>query len=255
MPRKPREKSSTGIYHVMVRGIDGQDIFHDNKDKQKYISIMSKYKDICQYELYGYCLMSNHVHLLIKECEQTVSQVMRRIGTSYVYWHNVKYERSGHLFQGRFKSESVEDDKYLLVALRYIHQNPIKAGLVEALADYRWSSYSEYINQKNTLTDINFVLSILNPDQSKAVEIFKEFTAQDNEDKCLDINIEGRKRPSDEEVRELIAKFIKSGNIQVLRQMEKVRRNKIIKDLKKKNASIRQLARITGLGRRIIEKA
>lgn len=255
MSRKPREKSSSGIYHIMVRGINGQDIFHDDRDKQKFIKIMSKYKDICQYEVYGYCLMSNHIHLLIKECKQTISQVMKRIGTSYVYWYNMKYERSGHLFQGRFKSESVEDDKYLLVVLRYIHLNPIKAGLVEEAADYKWSSYSEYINQKNNLTDINFVLSIFNPNQSKAVKIFEDFMAQDNEDKCLDINVKKRKQLSDEEVRELIAKLIQSSNIQMLQQMDKAKRNKIIKDLKEKDASIRQLARITGLGRRIIEKA
>ncbi len=103
----------------MVRGVGGQEIFHDSKDRQKYISIMTKYKDICQYELYGYCLMPNHVHLLIKECVQTVSQMMQRMRTSYVYWYNQKYERAGHLFQGRSRSEVVGDDRYLLVVLRF----------------------------------------------------------------------------------------------------------------------------------------
>jgi putative transposase len=253
MPRKPREKSSTGIYHVMVRGVGGQEIFHDNKDRQKYISIMTKYKDICQYELYGYCLMPNHVHLLIKESVQTVSQVMQRMGTSYVYWYNQKYERAGHLFQGRFRSEVVEDDRYLLVVLRYIHQNPTKAGLVETPAAYEWSSYSEYINQQNSLTDVDFILNIFNPDRRKAVAAFKDFMTQGNEDKCLGI-AEGKKRPSDKKIRGLLAKHLNAGDTRLLLQVDKAERNKIIKDLKEKDASIRQLARITGLGRRIIEK-
>lgn len=254
MPRKPREKSSTGIYHVMVRGVNGQDIFHDDKDRQKYISIIDKYKEICRFELYGYCLMSNHVHLLIRENEQTVSQIMRRLGTSYAYWHNQKYGRSGHLFQGRFKSETVEDDRYLLVALRYIHQNPTKAGLVKAPGNYKWGSYLEYVNKENTLTDVHFVLNILDSDRNKAVKIFKDFMLQENEDRCLGIAAKA-KRPSDGEIRELITQCLRSDNIYLLQQLDKAKRNKILRNVKERNASIRQLARITGLGRKIVEKA
>jgi putative transposase len=255
MPRQSREKSSSGIYHVMVRGINRQDIFHDDNDKQNYIVIMRKYKDLSHYELYGYCLMSNHVHLLIREYEESISQVMKRIGTSYVYWYNMKYERSGHLFQGRFQSESVEDDNYLLVVLRYIHLNPVKAGLVEEAADYKWSSYSEYFHQKNNLTDTSFILSLFDPHKNKAVKIFEDFMARDNEDKCLDVGVKKRKQLSDEETKELISLFTSSDNIQALLQMEKSKRNKVLKDLKGRGVSIRQLARITGLGRRIVERA
>lgn len=254
MPRKPREKSSTGIYHVMVRGINKQDIFHCDKDREKYMGIIDKYKEICQFELYGYCLMSNHVHLLIKEGQQTISQIMLRLGTSYAHWYNQKYERIGHLFQGRFKSEIVEDDRYLLVVLRYIHQNPTKAGLVKTPKDYRWSSYSDYINMETTLTDVHFILNVLDSDKSKAVKIFKDFMLQDNEDQCLDIAAR-EKRPSDGEIRKLIVKYLRADNISLLQKINKTERNKILRNVKKKNASIRQLARVTGLGRRIIEKA
>jgi REP element-mobilizing transposase RayT len=137
MPRQAREKSSSGIYHIMLRGINRQDIFHDEEDKMRFIETLKNYKSICEYKVYGYCLMSNHIHLLIKEGKETISQAMKRIGASYVYWCNMKYERYGHLFQDRYKSEKVEDDKYLLVVLRYIHQNPIKAGIVEEAAKYK----------------------------------------------------------------------------------------------------------------------
>ncbi|MDO9565422.1 MAG: transposase, partial [Candidatus Desulfaltia sp.] len=97
MPRRAREKSSTGVYHVMVRGINRQDIFNDEEDKQKLVSTLKRYKEICGYDVYGYCLMSNHIHLLLKEGREPITQVMKRIGASYVYWYNMKYERYGHL--------------------------------------------------------------------------------------------------------------------------------------------------------------
>lgn len=255
MPRRAREKSNSGIYHVMLRGINKQDIFHDEEDKVKFIDTLKKYKEISQYKIYGYCLMSNHIHLLIKEGKETLSQAMKRIGVSYVYWYNLKYDRYGHLFQDRYKSESVEDEKYLLVVLRYIHQNPIKAGMVEDVADYRWSSYTKYIDQKDDLIDTGFVLSILGPNRKKAIEIFAEFMDKENKDTCLDIKMNRIKQLSDEDVRKLIKKITKTNNIQILLLMNKNDRDEVIKEIKSKEVSIRQLARITGLGRRVIEKA
>ncbi|HHV18852.1 MAG TPA: transposase [Thermoanaerobacterales bacterium] len=255
MTRTAREISNTGIYHIVLRGINKQNIFHDMEDKERFLNTLKKYKGICEYEIYGYCLMNNHIHILIKEGKETISQIMKRIGASYVYWYNTKYERSGHLFQGRFKSETVEDEKYLLTVLRYIHQNPTKAGIVEEIANYKWSSYNEYFNKNGVITDIDFVLSILNSDYVKAVKEFEEFMAEENKDKCLSYRVKRRKQLSDEHVAKLIKKIIKSDDIYILHNMNKNERNKIIKKLKQQGASIRQLARVTGLGRRIIEKA
>ncbi len=255
MPRMARKKSSSGIYHIMLRGINKQDIFHEAEDRIKLIEILNYYRDICEYEIYGYCLMSNHIHLLIKEGKETISQAIKRIGVNYAYWYNSKYARCGHLFQDRFKSETVEDDRYLLTVLRYIHQNPIKAGIVTEALKYRWSSYSEYINQKGMLTNINFILSILNPDTSKAVKIFEEFMTAENEDNCLDVGDKMRKQLSDEDTSKLIKQLTKSDNILILHHIDKNERNKTIKNLKEMGCSVRQLERITGLGRRIIEKA
>jgi putative transposase len=149
----------------------------------------------------------------------------------------------------------VEDEKYLLTVLRYIHQNPTKAGIVEEIANYKWSSYNEYFNKNGVITDIDFVLSILNSDYVKAVKEFEEFMAEENKDKCLSYRVKRRKQLSDEHVAKLIKKIIKSDDIYILHNMNKNERNKIIKKLKQQGASIRQLARVTGLGRRIIEKA
>lgn len=149
MPRKPRTKSSTGVYHVMLRGINRQTIFEDDEDRLKYLSVLKKFKDVSKYKLYSYCLMGNHIHLLIKEEKESISTVIKRISSSYVYWYNLKYSRCGHLFQERFKSEAVEDKKYFLTVLRYIHQNPLKAGLVFKVEDSNWSSYNEYLKNES----------------------------------------------------------------------------------------------------------
>ena len=160
MPRKPRRLSSTGIYHIMTRGIDRMAIFHDDEDRGKYLAILanclpgeqsgvrvedgsfvpaSRAQPTGQPAiLYNYCLMDNHVHLLIKTGSEPLSHLMKRIGVRYAAFYKWKYHRTGHLFQDRFRSEPVEDDSYLLAVYRYIALNPLKAGLCEKPGKYRW---------------------------------------------------------------------------------------------------------------------
>ena len=103
------------------------------------------------YILYAYCLMSNHIHLLIREREDNIGMAIKRIASSYVYYYNHKYSRDGHLFRERFKSEPVNDIAYFVTLLRYIHQNPVKAGMVAEVKDYEFSSWDEYIDKNSTL--------------------------------------------------------------------------------------------------------
>lgn len=143
MPRTAREESKTGVYHVILRGINQQNIFEDDEDKNKFLWIIREVKELCGFSVFAYCLMNNHVHLLIRVGNQPLGQIFKRIEGKYVYWFNNKYQRSGHLFQDRFKSEPVEDDEYLLTAICYIHYNPLRAGLSENLY-YKYSSFSDY---------------------------------------------------------------------------------------------------------------
>jgi REP element-mobilizing transposase RayT len=133
MPRTARKKSSSGIYHIIMRGINRQSIFEDEEDNRKFLQTLRDFKEKSGYNIYAYCLMVNHIHLLIKEGLEPLEQVMRRLCGSYVYWYNRKYGRIGNLFQDRFKSEPIEDDTYFLTVLRYIHQNPIQAGLLKSI--------------------------------------------------------------------------------------------------------------------------
>ena len=153
MARQIRKKSGTGIYHIMLRGINRQDIFEGDDDYLHMTMILRgmterfdehgvKLPPLCTF--YAYCLMSNHVHLLLQEREEDISNVVKRVGVTYAHYFNKKYDRSGHLFQDRFRSEPVDSIEYFITLLRYIHQNPVKAGIVENVVDYQWSSWKEY---------------------------------------------------------------------------------------------------------------
>jgi putative transposase len=144
MPRNARVKSRSGIYHIILRGANRQEIFHDDEDCIKFLDTIEKYKMKSEVGVYAWCLMSNHAHLLIREGNEDISITMKRIGVSFVWYYNWKYRTTGHLFQDRFKSECIETNKYLLTVTRYIHQNPVKAGIVDRPDQWRWSSCLGY---------------------------------------------------------------------------------------------------------------
>jgi REP element-mobilizing transposase RayT len=228
----------------MLRGIGGQNIFQEDEDCEKFIEVLYSYKKTIGYEIYAYCLMGNHIHLLIKQGKEDLSNTMKRIGASYVYWYNWQYGRKGHLFQDRYKSEAVEDDAYLLTVIRYIHQNPVRAGLVEEIGAYKWSSYKEYM-EKERLVSTDFVLGIFNKDREKAIQSFIEFNREMKEEKCLEIT-EERKTISDKDVRKTVEAKYKM-EIAELQKQEPMIQTEVLRFLKElEGVSLRQLSRITG---------
>lgn len=257
MPRHAREKSRTGIYHIMVRGINRQDIFHDVVDYQRYLDTICRVKAEEDFVVLGYCLMPNHIHLLLKEGESDVSDIMKRIGASYAYWYNWKYDRNGHVFQDRFKSESVEDEAYLLTVIRYIHQNPVKAGIVSRPEEYRWSSCQDYFNEnylQTGLTHTELILSIFSDDRQRAADLFRKHNREISTEICLEDEV--KKRISDEEVKEELKKLMNGKPVTILQQIEKSERDEILRKIKAiPGTSLRQIARITGLGVYVIHQA
>ena len=129
MPREARTKSRTNIYHVMLRGINQQVIFEEDDDRRFFLHTVKKAKEASGFKLYAFCLMTNHVHLLLEEGAEPLEIVFKRIGSGYVKWFNQKYQRVGHLFQDRFRTENVETEKQFMTVLRYILQTPMKAGM------------------------------------------------------------------------------------------------------------------------------
>lgn len=144
MARQWRIEYAGAIYHVLSRGNGGQDIFRSNDDRHLFLDLLEKLVERFNIEVHGYVLMGNHYHILLKTNDANVSKAMQWLGTSYTRKFNLKNSTCGHLFQGRFKSIIVENDTYLLRLSCYIHRNPVRAGIVERLADYPWSSYRFY---------------------------------------------------------------------------------------------------------------
>ena len=133
---KRRQESSTGMYHVMVKGINKERTFNQQREKSYFIKIILKHLKIYKVEIYSYCIMSNHAHFIIRSEIQILSE--------YALYYNFKHQRNGHVFQNRFASECIENEKYFWMCLRYIHLNPVKAGMVNDLSKYKYSSVNEY---------------------------------------------------------------------------------------------------------------
>ncbi len=246
MPRTARRKSSTGIYHIIFRGINRQTIFEDAEDSIKFLKTIKKYQEVSEYLVYAYCLMGNHIHLLLKEGTETMGIAMRRIGAAYVYWYNWKYDRCGPLFQDRYRSEVIEDDRYLLTVLRYIHQNPIKAGLVNNAADYQWSSYGEYIGAQK-IVNTDFILELFGMDRKVGINEFKNFHQITGDDTCIDL--EEKKRFKDDEAIGMIKDICKVSSCKEVQGLNQNIRSKCLSLLKEKGLSTRQIARLTGVSR------
>ena len=230
----------------MLRGINKQVIFEDEEDNIKFLETLKKYKAISGYKILAYCLMSNHVHLLLKVDKEDIDLIIKRIASSYVYWYNWKYKRNGHLFQDRFKSEPVENDSYFLTVIRYIHQNPLKAGVCKSIDGYNFSSYNEYV-KKADLVDTDFCLGIIDKEQ------FLDFNNEYNEDVCLEIEKDNF-RLTDDEAREIIFKISKCRTITQFQNLNIDKRNKCLKLLRVNGLSIRQISRLTGIGFNIVRK-
>ncbi|WP_423992908.1 REP-associated tyrosine transposase [Mesobacillus sp.] len=249
--RKARKKSTSGIYHVMYRGVNRQEIFHDDKDNRKFLEILKRYKDKLGLEVYAWCLMNNHVHLLIKEGEEALGTTMKRIGVSYVSYYNEKYQTAGHLFQNRYHSETVENDEYFRTVVRYIHQNPVKAGMVTRVNEWKWSSCAGYYGQPYfpvTLLDQNKALGMFSDDFFIAVEKFKEFNDQTNQDECLEDLPFKRRRLPDEAAKLKMKEILGPTEITQVKSLRKTERDLILRQIKNIDGlSQRQAARILGI--------
>lgn len=256
MARQARKRSESGIYHIIMIGVNRQDIFYDEDDYQYFIEIVERVKTD-RFNMYGYCLMSNHIHLLLHEKNEEIHQIMKRIASSYAWWYNRKYYRTGHVFQGRYRSECVEDDGYLLTVIRYIHKNPVKAGVVSEPEDYRWSSIHEYYEGPAypvESIDTGFILGIFAADRTVAIERFREHMKVDILEKCLDDEIKLRK--TDCELKTEIEAMLNGIPLMTLQNMEKKKRDEILRKIKAiAGATQRQIARVTGLNQNIIFKA
>lgn len=185
MPRISRKESVSGFYHVMVRGINKEKIFQTSPNKIKALRIIGEKQAENPCHIYAYCIMDNHIHLLIKSQLDDLSLFMKRINGSYAMYYNSLKERIGPVFQGRFKSENVEDERYLYGVIRYIHNNPVVAKIVGRPENYRWSSMQEYLTGGEGLISQEAREFIHHSFKTKTT--FKDFHSKDDNSPYLEV--------------------------------------------------------------------
>lgn len=256
MPRQARKVSPTGIYHVMMRGIDRQNIFRDYLDRLKFLhflenSVKKKSEEDGEYEIYAYALMGNHFHLLVRVVSGKLGDLMKKVSCGYVQYFNKKYQRDGHLFKERFKSETCEDDEYFLTLLRYIHQNPIKANFCTDLMKYNHTSWPEYKTPENCSVHVcNCKYVLQHFSVSELEEIIYDILPENT--KCIDTDTTRGQIPD-----KIIVSRIRTAHKldpSKVKNVEFGTRREILHDLLRFGTSISQVSRITGISKSIISR-
>ena len=182
MPRGPRLDAPGTLHHVMVRGIEKQDIFVDDRDRHNFVSRLSALAKATETPVYAWALMNNHVHILLKSGPKGLPTLMRRLLTGYAVTYNLRHQRHGHLFENRYKSIVCEEEVYFKELVRYIHLNPIRAGLVESLSKldrFNWCGHSFILGQrKNDWQDTEYVLNRFSHSTILARRAYQSFIKQ-----------------------------------------------------------------------------
>jgi putative transposase len=176
MPRKPRIEFEGALYHVITRGNQRQETFKEEDDYRRYLRILAHYKERHKFYLYAYVLMSNHVHLVMETGKVPLSKILQGINQSYTMYFNRKYHTVGHLFQGRYKAILCDKDEYLFLLVKYVHHNPVRAGLVGDPEAYTWSSHQRYLAREgDELIDTAPVLGMFSEEEVRARDLYKAF--------------------------------------------------------------------------------
>ena len=245
MAREKRMSSGTGYVHLITRGNNKQILFEEEDDYRFYLSRLGKYSRELEITINAYCLMENHVHMLVNDQQNHVPEMMQKLGVSYTKYYNDKYERSGHLFQGRYLSEPVWDKVYLFTVFRYILNNPRKAGICTA-DQYRWSSYKAYFKQ-NTSIDTSFIR-----ERFPTEEAYREYIGASDDDECMEYDKPLR---DDNWALEKLKSCLGINSGTEVQAMDKKKRDDALIRLRNEGLTIRQIERLTGISKSAIQRA
>lgn len=232
MPRQRREYTTTGFYHIMMKGINKSFIFYSAKDKEHFLSKIFLYAKPTT-EVHAYCLLDDHIHLLLRSTD--ISKFIHRVATSYSQWFNAQYSRVGYLFHGRYKSEVIEGEKAYIRYLKYILKDPVRLGLCKRCSDYQWSSFKGYYIKRLGIERSLVHKFFPNPTD------FESFI--DEVDESDSVDYDPLIKLSDEILEQLIKIETKGINWNYLKDSEL--RNVLLKLRKKCNTSMQQLSRVT----------
>jgi len=178
MARKPRIQYPGAVYHVILRGNAGEPIFFSDRDRYRLYLILQYAVEKFGCRIHGFCLMANHLHLVIQIGNISLSRIMQNISLRYTQWINLTWTRTGHVFQGRYKALLLDADAYLLELVRYVHLNPVRAGMVAAPEDYPWSGHRGYLGiEFLPWLTTQWVLSMFAPGSGQAQSAYRVFVA------------------------------------------------------------------------------
>ena len=240
MPRVARDISETNIYHIMNRALNKQTLYDDEQDFLYFLKVLKDVKTKTHFDLYAYCVMTNHYHLLIKEHDVKISVIMNKINSRYANYYNLKNERTGYVFNDRFHSESVDSMPYLFRCARYIHQNPVKAGLCDKTYNYKFSSIHAYRRQKGNylnLVDTDYINKNFKSNE------FVSWNDLESHDRCMDI---ANNKLSDKEVANILYKVLKVSNKKEYSQKKEEEQMYAILKLIDMSIPLKQLSRVSG---------
>jgi len=249
MSRKPRIEIP-GYYHIVNRGVDRMNIFRHKDDYEYFEELMCFYMKSYGITLHNYCLMSNHYHLLIEISQENLSKFMRQLNMNYAIYFNKKYKRTGHLWQGRFKSWYVTDEAYLYTLMCYIEQNPLKANIVQELEAYPYSSYNYSLDVNNIPECLEQSWVVQNyQNDTEAIKVFLNSTIDTSQLEKM------RKASSLVEA----SNTEKKPNIEKLRKMlekekDKKERNRQITKAYKQGYSQHMIAKVLGLNQATVQR-
>lgn len=244
MPRKPRKISKLGIYHIMLKGNNDEVVFDCPVEVNKFLSLLTESKKKHKLRIFAYCFMKNHIHLLIKvRRPRQISKVMKILEQRYTYWYQRRHGRSGNIFKGRFTSKEIEDMTYFQNVFRYIHLNPVKAGICGDPLDYVDSSYRFYFGDDAGIIDRDFVFEQINR------VFFAEFhTDNRGEDLMIKLGMflrysDGRPAAMTDEDAEHEMRRLSGCRSNIdLHRLPRMKRWKIIKLFRQKGITYRQIA-------------
>ena len=259
MPTTQREQCESGIYHLIHRGTGQMDIFEDDRDRSTLAELLAAATGENNVRIVAWCFMSNHVHLLVQGDMESISAAMRLSCSQYVRIFNMRHGRIGAMFQGRFSSIPVKSDAQFLTVLRYIHRNPVAAGLCKDCREYRWSSYGQYLTDSPFSTkgctpigiphvDTALVLSMFSDERD-----FERFHASQDGSLACDIRACGL--CSEDESREIASEVLGGISVSSIVKLPRHERNEHLHRLKKAGFGIRLIQRLTGVNYSAIRNA
>jgi len=241
MPRHARRLAESGVYHVMLRGVNKDAVFLEDEDRERFLHVLGLAKEASGCVVLAYCLMTNHVHLVLQTPGEPISLVMKRLGVRYVGWFNRKYSRVGHLFQSRFASVPVEDDAYLITLLRYVWNNPVEAGLVTSAEDHRWSSRSP-VARRSGLVDAAALKRLVPAD------VLTGPVPRVSDPSTFEPVGPGRPRLHDDDgTAELLRRACGAECPEEFRGLDPQTQQRVIRELRTRSVPYDQIARATGL--------